>query len=32
MQKSLFGNILRVISDKNQNIDLIISNNPTLLK
>jgi DNA-binding SARP family transcriptional activator len=30
MQKSLFGYILRVINDKNQNIDLIISNNPTL--
>lgn len=29
MQKRLFGYILRVINDKNQNIDLIISNNPT---
>ncbi|MFM9824519.1 hypothetical protein [Flavobacterium sp.] len=30
MQKRLFGYVLRVINDKNQNIDLIISNNPTL--
>ena len=29
MQKSLFGYILRVINDKHQNIDLIISNNPS---
>lgn len=29
MQKRLFGYILRVINDKNQNIDLIISNNPS---
>ena len=29
MQKRLFGYILRVINDKNQNMDLIISNNPT---
>jgi hypothetical protein len=29
MQKRLFGYVLRVINDKNQNIDLIISNNAT---
>ena len=29
MQKRLFGYILRIINDKNQNIDLIVSNNPT---
>ena len=29
MQKRLFGYILRIINDKHQNIDLIISNNPS---